>query len=216
MPNAPLTADQLTTIRNEYLSDVKEDRREWGPSVVVAVEAVPGAVTLAVSGLVGPLLRRRTKIVIWAGGTSSTHDVLVDVSVVAGAATVAISPVLQLTAAAGSRVEAQPYLKGPWAHYHGQTYFTDDEIQSIAMNALGRWGETIKRSGTPDETLFRAVRTLAFERMLGDDDYIDAMAADDRGTALSEKIKAKRDLGDRDRALFKHPTSRSVNFSVEI
>ena len=215
MPTEPLTADQITTLRYQYLSDVEEKRREWGPNAVVAVAALAGASTLSVSGLIGPTLRRRTRIVIWSGGTSFTHDLVgPDVAVVAGAATVAISPVLVAAVSLGARIEAMPYLKGPWARYHGTPYFQDDDIQDLALRALTRWGEVISRSNDPDESLFRAVRSLAFERMLGDDDYIQAMAADDRGTSLSEMVKSKRDLADRDRAFLKHPTSRSVNFSV--
>lgn len=215
MAAEPLTSDQITTLRYQYLSDVEEKRREWGASAVVAVAGAAGDATLAVSGLVGPTLRRRTRIVIWSGGASYTHDLVGDdVPVVAGAATISISPVLVAAALLGSRIEAMPYLKGPWARYHGTPYFQDDDIQDLALRALSRWGEVISRSNDPDESLFRAVRSLAFERMLGDDDYVQAMAADDRGTSLSEMVKAKRDLADRDRAFLKHPTSRSVNFSV--
>jgi len=215
MPAEPLSADQIATLRYQYLSDVKEERREWGPDAVTAAEAVAGAATLGVSGLIGPSVRRRTRIVIWSGGTSFQHDVVgSDVSVVAGAATLAISPVLTATVAAGSRIEALPYLKGPWARYHGATYFLDEDIQDLALRALSRWGEVISRSADADESLYRAVRALAFERMLGDDDFIQAMAGDDRGTSLAEMIRAKRDLAERDRAFLKHPTSRSVNFSV--
>lgn len=215
MPTEPLTADQIATLRYQYLSDVKEERTEWGPNAAVATSAAAGAATLAVDGLIGPTVRRRTRIVVWSGGTSFPCDVVgSDVTVVAGAATIAISPILPAAIAADSRVEALPYLKGPWARYHGATYFQDEDIQDLALRALSRWGEVISRSNDPDESLFRAVRSLAFERMLGDDDFIQALAADDRGASLSEMVKAKRDLADRDRAFLKHPTSRSVNFSV--
>lgn len=217
MSAEPLSADQIATLRYQYLSDVKEERREWGPDAVTSAEAVAGAATLGVSGLIGPSVRRRTRIVIWSGGTSFQHDVVgSDVSVVAGAATLAISPVLTATVAAGSRIEALPYLKGPWARYHGATYFLDEDIQDLALRADSRWGSIISRSADPEELRWLAIQLLANRRMRADLDFHQAIMADTGPATLTAQLAALKDAEASTEAKLRHPTSRSTNFSVVI
>ncbi len=193
-----LTSVQLEALRKEWLVDYVDQHPEWGTSPTVQTSAAAGAATLSLTGLGLGTINVGCGFYHLAGGVQRPrYTVTLSIPIVAGAAVVSISPLLQVAATAGDRVEVEWMLRSVFNKRTRRQFFSDDRLQGFCQRAWDTYGERIASSPDPQRTLYKVIRTFAYDEMLaGGSEFLSAVLADDvrgNGARLLDRMVADRD-----------------------
>ena len=198
-----LTAAQIEILRKEYLADYVDQHPEWGTAPNVASTGAVGDDHIHLRALGVGTINAGTRFVHVAGGVRrDSYAVTMSIPIVANAATVFISPLLIAPAVASERIEVEPILKSDFNRHTRRQFFDDTQLRAFAVRAWDTYGERIAGAPDPVRTLYKIIRTYAYDEMLsGGSAFVAALLANDsrgNGARLLDRMVAdrERDLAD--------------------
>ncbi len=191
-----LTAADISELRREWVVDEIDARPEWGSGgAKVGTPAAVGASSVALVGLGAGTLRRGTPFTVTTGTTPVRYTVTADVAVVANAATVSVSPVLEQAVLANDVVRVERYARSVFNRVFGRLLFSDVEIEDFARRAEEQWGPRIHDAGDPRRMRFKAIGLLAISAKLESTEYESAviqLESQDGGRSHMERLEKRR------------------------
>jgi len=197
MPDT-LSATDIATLRAHHLNDDVQERPEWGSAPVTSAGASAGAAALALSGLGTGTLTRGTSFIVSSNGAVQRLTVTTDVTIAAGAATVAISPLLTQAVQSGATITPEPLRRSVFNRVFNRQLFSDVALQDLGAEAERLYGRRIYSADAPATMRYRAIELLAIrEMLLPGSEYQQALAAQDQsqqGRTELERLERRRQL----------------------
>ena len=180
-----LTADQIQTLRVEWLDDYIDLRPQWGTPVAAA--ASKGAQALALSGLASVgTLQSGTRIRLVHNGQSVDYFLTADSAISSGTATIAFAPPLIAGVLSGAKVVPEPRQRSLYNKRTGRLFFSDQDLLELADRAAKLRGRFIRSADDPDGALFRVIRYYGWTSMRSSDEFLNAVLAD--GAAAGKNL----------------------------
>lgn len=210
-----LTAADIETLRRVWIQDLVDDHREFG-SAVIAESAQAGASSVHLTGLGTGTLRRGTPFWIYfPGGSQERYHVAAECSITAGSAVVSISPALLSSVSPAFTVKPEPYLKSVFNMRTGRQFFSDPDLQDLALQAVETYGRRIATAADPERARYRAIRKLALEQMLGPGSvFVAELAADDERNNADGIVKRLEKILQEDREFLETASRGASSFPV--
>lgn len=210
-----LTAADIDTLRRVWIQDLVDDHREFG-SAVIAELAQAGAVSVHLTGLGTGTLRRGTPFWIYfPGGSQERYHVAAECGIASGSAVVSISPALLSGVSPGFTVKPEPYLKSVFNMRTGRPFFSDPDLQDLALQAVETYGRRIATAADPERARYRAIRKLALDQMLGPGSvFLAELAADDERNNADGIVKRLEKILQEDREFLETASRGASSFPV--
>ncbi|MCK6684700.1 MAG: hypothetical protein L6R30_20045 [Thermoanaerobaculia bacterium] len=210
-----LTAVDIDTLRRVWIQDLVDGHREFG-SAVIAESAQAGAVSVHLTGLGTGIIRRGTPFWIYfPGGSQERYHVAAECGITAGSAVVSISPALLSSVAQGFTVKPEPYLKSVFNMRTGRPFFSDPDLQDLALQAVETYGRRIATAADPERARYRAIRKLALDQMLGPGSvFLAELAADDERNNADGIVKRLEKILQEDREFLETASRGASSFPV--
>lgn len=210
-----LTAVDIDTLRRVWIQDLVDDQCEFG-SAFIAEAAQAGAVFVHLTGLGTGTLRRGTPFWIYfPGGSQERYHVAAECGITAGSAVVSISPALLSSVAQGFTVKPEPYLKSVFNMRTGRPFFSDPDLQDLALQAVETYGRRIATAADPERARYRAIRKLALDQMLGPGSvFLAELAADDERNNADGIVKRLEKILQEDREFLETASRGASSFPV--
>ena len=177
------SAAQIDRLRRYFILDRVDMRLEWGSNgATVKTGASLAATSIALQGLGVGTLTAGTPFKVFSAGLWRTYKVAADVTVgtgmSAGLATVTFSPGLSIAAAVNDRITASPEFGGDYNRKKEREYFSDADIQDLAMRAYQWRAREITEAQDPEEARMKATAALAIRQMLSDQEFRSVLYSD--------------------------------------
>jgi len=163
-----LSSADIVALRREEIGDEIDLHPEFGASgaAQVASGASAGAASVALKGLGSGTIKRGTPFSILSGTTANRYTVTADVTIAAGTATVAISPVLTQAVVTNDYVTVEAFYRSVFNKVFQRVHFSDVNLQDIALQARQRYDARISAADDPTRMLYRAIKLIALRQML--------------------------------------------------
>jgi hypothetical protein len=186
-----LTADQIQTLRVEWLDDYIDLRPEWGTPL--AASASKGAAALTLSGLASTgTLRSGTRFGLVHNGQAMAYYLTADATITAGAATIAFGPPLIAAVLSNAPVTPEPRYKSLYNKRTGRLFWSDPDLQDLADRVSRLRARFIRSADDPDLMLFRAIRYYGWTAMLSSDEFL---LGTDKSVVAAKQAQVAQDHG---------------------
>ena len=186
-----LNADQIQTLRVEWIDDFIDLRPQWGTPISGA--ASKGDVSLTLTGLASVgTLQAGTRFGMTVNGQAMMYSLTVDALISSGSATIAFTPPLLADVLNGTSVIPEPRQKSLYNKRTGRLYFTDPELQDLAERAMRLRARAIRSADDPDSMFFRAIRYYAWTAMLSSDEWLNAILSGTDFTGANTLLAAQK------------------------
>ena len=163
-----LSAADIAALRREEIGDEINTHPEFGVAgaAKVASSAAIGAASVALKGLGAGTITRGTPFSILSGTASQRLTVTANVTITAGTATVAVSPLLEQAILTDDSVTVEPYYRSVFNKVFTRLMFSDVDLQDLALQAQSRWAKRIAAADDPTRVFYRSIKLLALRQML--------------------------------------------------
>jgi len=191
-----LTAADIAELRREWIVDEIDERPEWGSggAKASAIAAI-GAASVALTGLGAGTIKRGTPFYVRCGAVESRYVVTEPATITASAATVYVTPLVELVIDTNDPVRVERYYRSVFNRVFHRLLFSDVEVEDFARRAEERWGARIHESTDPRRMRYRAIGALAIAAKLESTDYESAviqLESQDGGRGHLERLARKQ------------------------